>query len=155
MFFTERKLALQFDVILSCICFQLMKGVVPEGEELMPHRLSQDASGTTGNSHPEPELPTPTQAPPIRKRCRNRGLVLHDETVATAPHEVMAGQTVASSTQQVVEDEMAAAMGVKLVVEDNEGVATGAKEVIDDKTVAKYRKEINLTYKRRRLFQDN
>nr|CAB3470882.1 unnamed protein product [Digitaria exilis] len=135
--------------------WKLMKGVVPDGEELMPHRSSQDAPGTAGNRHPEPELPMPTQAPPIRKRCRNRGLVLQDETVSTGEHQVMAGQTVASDTQQVVEDEMAAATGVKEVVEDEEGMATGAKGVIDDNIVAKHRKEINLTYKRRRLFQDN
>ncbi|TKW22380.1 hypothetical protein SEVIR_4G224700v4 [Setaria viridis] len=134
--------------------WKLMKGVVPEGEELMPHRSSQDAPGAAGNSHPEPELTVPTQSAPIRKRCRNRGLISQDETVATGVQEIMANRTVATGAQQVVEDEMPAAMGAKEVMEDETGAATGAKEVMEDKMVAKYRKEVNLTYKRRRLFQD-
>ncbi|PUZ59923.1 hypothetical protein GQ55_4G082600 [Panicum hallii var. hallii] len=135
--------------------WKLTKGVVPEGEELMPHRSSQDAPGTAGNSHPEPELSQPTQSAPIRKRCRNRGLVLQDEMVAKGAQEVMADRTVATGTQQVVEDEVAAATGAKEAMEDETGGATGVKEVMDDKMVAKYSKEINLTHKSRRLFQED
>jgi len=131
-----------------------MKGMVPEGEELMPHRCSQDAPGTTANSHPEPELSQPTQSAPIRKRCRNRGLVLQDEIVATGAQEVTADRTVATGAQQVVEDEVAAPTGPKDAMEDEAGAGTAAREVMDDKMVTKNRKEINLTYKRRRLFQD-
>jgi len=79
--------------------WKLMKGVVPEREELMPHRSSQDAPGITASSHPEPELSQPTQSAPIRKRCRNRGLVLQDEIVATGAREVTADRTVATGAQ--------------------------------------------------------
>ncbi|CAN6177528.1 unnamed protein product [Urochloa humidicola] len=134
--------------------WKLMKGVVPEGEELMPHRSSQDAPGAAGNSQPEPELAVPKQSSPIRKRCRNRGLVLQDETVAVAAQEVMADGTAATGAQQAVGNEAtAAAMGTK-VMEDETGVATVAKEVMGDKMVGNYRKDTNLTYKRRRLFPD-
>jgi hypothetical protein len=167
MLFFERKTCIVY-VIMSCIYFQLMKGVVPEGEELMPHRSSQDAPGAAGNSHLESELTVPTQSAPIRKRCRNRGLVLQDETVATGVQEIMADRMVATGVQEVVddempaamgakevmEDEMPAAMGVKDVMEDETGAGTGAKEVMGDKMVVKYRKDVNLMYKRRRLFQD-
>ncbi|CAL5041911.1 unnamed protein product [Urochloa decumbens] len=134
--------------------WKLMKGVVPEGEELLPHRSSQDAPGPAGNSQAEPELPVPTQSAPIRKRCRNRGLVLQDETVAAGMQEVMADRTVATGVQQAMGDEAAAAMGAQKVMEDETGAATGAKEVMGDKMVARYRKDTNLTYKRRRLFPD-
>ncbi|CAL5048716.1 unnamed protein product [Urochloa decumbens] len=134
--------------------WKLMKGVVPEGEELMPHRSSQDAPGAAGNSQAEPELPVPTQSAPIRKRCRNRGLVLQDETVAADTQEVMADRTVATGPQQAMGDEAAAAMGAQKVMEDETRAATGAKQVMGDKMVTKYRKDTNLTYKRRRLFPD-
>uniref|UniRef100_A0A0A9C6X4 Non-structural maintenance of chromosomes element 4 n=1 Tax=Arundo donax TaxID=35708 RepID=A0A0A9C6X4_ARUDO len=159
--------------------WKLMKGIVADGEELMLHRSSLSAPGTGRNNHPEPETPlatpgtegsnhpepeaalataetggndhpdpeVPLAAPdaggngqpepevplvaqgiPIRKFCRNRGLVLQDET------------TVAIGAQEVMECKMA---------------ATGAQAVMVDKKMAMDRKEINLTYKRRRLFQDD
>jgi hypothetical protein len=83
-----------------------MKGIVPEGEELMPHRSSQDAPSAAGNSHPEPELTVPTQSTLIRTRCRNRGLVMlmQDDTLAARVLEIMADRTAATSAQHVVED---------------------------------------------------
>jgi hypothetical protein len=75
--------------------------------------------------------------------------------VAKGAQEVMADRTVATGTQQVVEDEVAAATGAKEAMEDETGGATGVKEVMDDKMVAKYSKEINLTHKSRRLFQED
>jgi hypothetical protein len=51
-----------------------------------------------------------------------------------------------------MEDEMVAAMDVAEAVGEKM-VATGAEEVMGDKMV-KERKDMNLTYKRRRLFQD-
>ncbi|KAL6602996.1 hypothetical protein ACP70R_043357 [Stipagrostis hirtigluma subsp. patula] len=175
--------------------WKLMKGIVAEGEELMPHRSSQLAPGTgsnnhsesevppvtpgtrvndlpepevplaepgtrrnnrpevdvplatpgtgpndhpepemppaapgTGqNDHPEPEVPLAAQGIPIRKLCRNRGLVFQDETIAA---------------------------GAKEVMEDNKVTATRSPQAMEDKMIM-HRKEINLTYKRRRLFQDN
>ncbi|KAL6874033.1 hypothetical protein ACP4OV_014115 [Aristida adscensionis] len=153
--------------------WKLMKGIVGEGEELMPHRCSQPAPGTGGNDHPGPEVPPVTpgtggsyhpqpevplatpgtgqnvhpepEVPPaesgrerndnpkppvllaaqgtsVKKLCRNRGLVLQDETV------------------ELMETKMG---------------ATGAKEVMVDKEMFMDRKEITQTYKRRRLFQDD
>uniref|UniRef100_A0A0A9CUT0 Non-structural maintenance of chromosomes element 4 n=1 Tax=Arundo donax TaxID=35708 RepID=A0A0A9CUT0_ARUDO len=156
--------------------WKLMKGIVADGEELMLHRSSQPTPGTGGNNHPEPETPLATpgtggsnhsepevplqatpgrggsnrpepdvplaapctggnydpevppaaQGMPIRKLCRNRGLVLQDERISTAAQEAM----------------------------ENKMAATGAQEAIVDK-MAVDRKEIHLTYKRRRLFQDD
>lgn len=84
---------------------------VADGEELLQHSSSsQGRFGTGRNNHPE----MPPHSTPIRKLCRNRGLVMQDEMVAT---------------------------GTQLVTED--------KEMVD------VRQEINLTYKRRRLFQDD
>lgn len=53
-----------------------------------------------------------------------------------------------------MEDEVAAPTGPKEAMEDETGAGTSAREVMDDKMVAKYTKEIKLTYKRRCLFQD-
>jgi hypothetical protein len=51
-----------------------------------------------------------------------------------------------------MEDEMVAAMDATEAVAEKM-VATGAEEVMGDKMV-KERKDMNLAYKRRRLFQD-
>ncbi|XP_062178557.1 non-structural maintenance of chromosomes element 4 homolog B-like isoform X2 [Phragmites australis] len=114
----------------------------PEPEELMPHWSSQPAPDTGGNNHPEPEVSPSAQGTPMRKLCRNRGLVLQDETVATG-------------TQEVMEDKKMVATGEQEVMEDKKMVATGAQEVMGDKKMVMDRLEINLTYKRRRLFPDH
>jgi non-structural maintenance of chromosomes element 4 len=86
-----------------------MKGIVAEGEELMPHRSSQAAPSTGENNppeaevplatqngripHPEPEVPLAAQRTPIKKLCRNQGLVLQDETVTTGTQKIMEEET--------------------------------------------------------------
>ncbi|WVZ79393.1 hypothetical protein U9M48_026973 [Paspalum notatum var. saurae] len=133
--------------------WKLMKGVVPEGEELMPHRSSEAAADTGGNNHTEPEVPPSSQDTAIRKLCRNRALVSQDEPVATGTQVAMQNNVLAMDGNKGTEDEMVAARGAKEVVEDKM-LATGVKTVMGDKVVVKERKEI-LMYKRRRLFQDD
>jgi len=125
-----------------------MKGVVPEGEELMPHRSSETIANTGGN-HTEAKEPLATPSTTIRKLCRNRGLVSQDEMVAIGVHGVMENETGAMGANGAMDDEVVAAMGAK----EAAGVATGAEEVMGDKMVME-RKDVKLTYKRRRLFQD-
>ncbi|CAN1841582.1 Non-structural maintenance of chromosomes element 4 homolog A [Linum perenne] len=64
--------------------FQSMINGVPDGEELMPNRDSEPAaemrSGTAGTQGTQPQTP-------IRKRSRNRGLVIQNETVEETPEE--------------------------------------------------------------------
>lgn len=134
--------------------WKLMKGVVPDGEELMPHRFSQAAADTGVNNHNEPEVPPSAQGTSIRKLCRNRGLISQDETVSTDAQEVMHNSMVAMGGNKAMEDEMVAARGTMEEAVEHDMQATGAKEVMRDKMVAKGRMEI-LTYKRRRLFQDD
>jgi hypothetical protein len=122
-----------------------MKGVVPEGEELMPHRSSETIANTGGNNHTEAEVPLATPSTKIRKLCRNRGLVSQDEMMATGAQGAM-------GANDAMEDEMVAAMDATEAVAEKM-VATGAEEVMGDKMV-KERKDMNLAYKRRRLFQD-
>lgn len=61
---------------------QLMKDVVPAGEELMPHRESSNASPV-----PQAEQASynntegASRTTPIRKLSRNRGLVIREESV--------------------------------------------------------------------------
>jgi len=62
-----------------------MKEVVAEGEELLPHRTSQNASCTEDND--QPNLEARAQRTPIRKLTRNRGLVLQEQVVEETPEE--------------------------------------------------------------------
>lgn len=145
-----------------------MKGIVPEGAELMPHRCSQSAPSTgennrpvasrctptsrpepavplakqsTRTSRPAPEVPFAAQSTPIKKLCRNRGLVLQDETVTPGTQKLQKRreEEAPAGAHEATEEKMA---------------ATVAPEVMKDKMV-KDRNEILLTYKRRRLFQDD
>ncbi|RLM80635.1 hypothetical protein C2845_PM12G05580 [Panicum miliaceum] len=65
--------------------WKLMKEVVAEGEELLPHRTSQSAHCTQDNDHPN--LEARAQRTPIRKLTRNRGLVLQEQVVEETPEE--------------------------------------------------------------------
>ncbi|XP_062218459.1 non-structural maintenance of chromosomes element 4 homolog A-like isoform X2 [Phragmites australis] len=65
--------------------WKLMKEIVVEGEELLPHRTSQSAPCTEEND--QPELEARAQRTPIRKLSRNRGLVLQDLVVKETPEE--------------------------------------------------------------------
>ncbi|CAN1335736.1 Non-structural maintenance of chromosomes element 4 homolog A, partial [Linum perenne] len=69
---------------LLTLDFQSMINGVPDGEELMPNRDSEPAaemrSGTAGTQGTQPQTP-------IRKRSRNRGLVIQNETVEETPEE--------------------------------------------------------------------
>jgi len=65
--------------------WKLMKEVVAEGEELLPHRTSQNASCTEDND--QPNLEARAQRTPIRKLTRNRGLVLQEQVVEETPEE--------------------------------------------------------------------
>jgi non-structural maintenance of chromosomes element 4 len=70
----------------SCfIHFQLMKNVVPEGGELLPHRTSQSVACNEENDLADVEARA--QRTPIRKLTRNRGLVLQDQVVQETPEE--------------------------------------------------------------------
>lgn len=122
-----------------------MKGVVPEGEELMPHRSSETIANTGGNNHTESEAPLVTPSTTIKKLCRNRGLVSQDEMIVTSAQGAM-------GANEAMEDETVAAMGATEAVGEKM-VSTGAEEVMGDKMV-KERKDMKLTYKRKRLFQD-
>lgn len=145
--------------------WKLMKGIVAEGEELMQHRPSS-LSTSGGNNHQEmparstprgnqssvspansmsggsnePEMPTHTT--PIRKLCRNRGLVMQaqqDEMASPGTLDVM-----------VMED--------KHISPQDKSSVTGRLEVMVIKEeMVKDRKEVFQTYKRKRrrdLVQD-
>ncbi|KAJ6704713.1 hypothetical protein OIU79_009596 [Salix purpurea] len=58
--------------------WKLMKGVVPEGEELMPHRESSGASQVEPDANNTQGTRSRT---PIRKLSRNRGLVVQEDSV--------------------------------------------------------------------------
>ncbi|KAE8778893.1 non-structural maintenance of chromosomes element 4a [Hordeum vulgare] len=63
--------------------WKLMKEVVAEGEELMPHRTAHSLS-----AEEREQLEPCAQRTPIRKLCRNRGLVLQEQmVVAETPEE--------------------------------------------------------------------
>jgi non-structural maintenance of chromosomes element 4 len=62
-----------------------MKNVVPEGEELLPHRTSQGAVCTEEND--QVDIEARAQRTPIRKLTRNRGLILQDQVVEETPEE--------------------------------------------------------------------
>ena len=147
-----------------------MKGIVVEGEELMKHRQSS-LSTSGGNNHAEmPARGTPggnqdqatpaasgmsgvnnepemqAHTTPIRKLCRNRGLVTlarQDETVTPGTCEV-----------KVMED--------KHMSPQDESSVTGTLivAVVEDKEMVKEERQgsCTQTYKRRRLeralFQD-
>ncbi|KAK3134107.1 hypothetical protein QOZ80_6AG0545090 [Eleusine coracana subsp. coracana] len=150
--------------------WKLMKGIVAEGEELMPHRCSQAAPSSRESNHPGAEVPVAAQSTPIsrpepavlfakqstrighpepevalavqttsiKKLCRNRGLVLQDETFTTGVKKVIEKETAPTEANEAMEEKMA---------------ATVVQDVMKDQMV-KDRKEVLLTYKRRRLFQD-
>ncbi|RCV05057.1 hypothetical protein SEVIR_1G050300v4 [Setaria viridis] len=65
--------------------WKLMKELVSEGEELLPHRTSQGATCTEEND--QPNLEACAQRTPIRKLTRNRGLVLQEQVVQETPEE--------------------------------------------------------------------
>ncbi|PAN04501.1 hypothetical protein PAHAL_1G071500 [Panicum hallii] len=65
--------------------WKLMKEIVAEGEELVPHRTSQSAHCTQDND--QPNLEARAQRTPIRKLTRNRGLVLQEQVVEETPEE--------------------------------------------------------------------
>ncbi|OEL38292.1 Non-structural maintenance of chromosomes element 4-like protein A [Dichanthelium oligosanthes] len=65
--------------------WKLMKEVVTEGEELLPHRTSQSTPCTEEND--QPNLEACAQRTPIRKLTRNRGLVLQEQVVEETPEE--------------------------------------------------------------------
>jgi hypothetical protein len=69
---------------------QLMKEVVTEGEELLPHRTSQ--SNLCNEENDQPNLEARAQITPIRKLTRNRGLVLQDHVVEETPEENQASK---------------------------------------------------------------
>ncbi|KAF9686465.1 hypothetical protein SADUNF_Sadunf03G0161400 [Salix dunnii] len=62
----------------SVMSGELMKGVVPEGEELMPHRESSGASQVEPDANNTQGTRSRT---PIRKLSRNRGLVVQEDSV--------------------------------------------------------------------------
>lgn len=64
--------------VLAIIDLQLMKGVVPDGEELMPHRESSGASQVEPDANNTQGTRSRT---PIRKFSRNRGLVVQEDSV--------------------------------------------------------------------------
>ena len=68
-----------------------MKEVVADGEELMPHR-TQSSPRAEDNEEPDSaeeneELEQCAQRTPIRKLCRNRGLVLQEQMVVAETPE--------------------------------------------------------------------
>ncbi|KAK3152392.1 hypothetical protein QOZ80_2BG0158280 [Eleusine coracana subsp. coracana] len=74
--------------------WKLMKNVVPEGGELLPHRTSHGAACTEENErvtcteeNDQADIEARTQRTPIRKLTRNRGLVLQDQVVQETPEE--------------------------------------------------------------------
>lgn len=70
--------------------WKLMKEVVTEGEELLPHRTSQ--SNLCNEENDQPNLEARAQITPIRKLTRNRGLVLQDHVVEETPEENQASK---------------------------------------------------------------
>lgn len=70
---------------------QLMKDVVPVGEELMPHR---ESSNTSPAPQAEQASYNNTQGAsrttPIRKLSRNRGLVIRESVVEDSPEDDVA-----------------------------------------------------------------
>ncbi|GJM97971.1 hypothetical protein PR202_ga14941 [Eleusine coracana subsp. coracana] len=171
---------------IFALSFLLMKGIVAEGEELLPHRCSQAAPSSRESNHPRTEVPVAAQSTPIsrsepvvllakqttrishpepevalvkqskrtshpapelslaaqttsiKKLCRNRGFVLQDETFTTGVKKVVEKEMAPTGANEAMKEKMA---------------ATVVQEVMKDQMV-KDRKEILLTYKRRRLFQD-
>ncbi|CAN6237430.1 unnamed protein product [Urochloa humidicola] len=61
--------------------WKLMKEMVAEGEELLPHRTSCTEENGQQN------LETSVQRTPIRKLTRNRGLVMQEQVVEETPEE--------------------------------------------------------------------
>lgn len=57
---------------------QMMKGSIGVGEELMPSRNQVSLSC---NSQKDPVYGEPQATTPIRKLCRNRGLVIQEQSV--------------------------------------------------------------------------
>lgn len=60
---------------------QLMKDVVPVGEELMPHRESSNTSPAQAEQASYNNTQGASRTTPIRKLSRNRGLVIREESV--------------------------------------------------------------------------
>ncbi|XP_044509007.1 non-structural maintenance of chromosomes element 4 homolog A-like isoform X3 [Mangifera indica] len=61
--------------------WKLMTNSVGNGEELMPHRNEAHMSSSCQLEHANVECQETAQTVPIRKLSRNRGLVLHEQTV--------------------------------------------------------------------------
>ncbi|XP_047054049.1 non-structural maintenance of chromosomes element 4 homolog A-like, partial [Lolium rigidum] len=118
--------------------WKLMKGIVAEGEELMQHRPS---SLSTSGGNNQQEMPMPTHTTPIRKLSRNRGLVMQaqqDEMASPRTLEVM-----------VMED-------THMSPQDKSSVTGRLDVMVIKEEMAKDKKEVFQTYKRRRrpLAQD-
>lgn len=65
-----------------------MKKVVPEGEELMPHRERSDASASSQAVPARNDSEAALQTTPIRKLTRNRGRIVQNETVVEDSPEI-------------------------------------------------------------------
>jgi non-structural maintenance of chromosomes element 4 len=147
--------------------FQIMKGIVAEGEELMPHRDSQVAPSTGENNRAEAEVPMPAESTPVNRRepevplATQSGRLNRPEPEAPLAAQstlikklcknqglVLEDQTVTTGVQKVLDEETAPAEAHEDMEEKLE--ATVTQEFMKDKMVEN-RMEI-LTYKRRRLF---
>ncbi|XP_042481360.1 non-structural maintenance of chromosomes element 4 homolog A [Macadamia integrifolia] len=62
--------------------WQLMKDMVEVGEELMPHRSPLNVSGDPQEEYAGQGPQAAAPSTPIRKLCRNRGLVIQERSVA-------------------------------------------------------------------------